>query len=158
MKKKHAPLAFMVNTMIIVITLAISLSLVAICDRAYREAVLAPYEDQIRDAEIQCSALVPYLEHFAPYLGTEELQAAKEGAGTGEDHLIAWMEQQPYSGTGRMLDALNENAACAPDELLTQVRKAVDAFVGNAEQFDDLTMLCLEYHGPENPASVPDGP
>ena len=89
----------MVNTMIIVITLAISLSLVAICDRAYREAVLAPYEDQIRDAEIQCSALVPYLEHFAPYLGTEELQAAKEGAGTGEDHLIAWMEQQPYSGT-----------------------------------------------------------
>ena len=23
----------------------------------------------------------------------------------------------------------------------------IDAFVGNAEQFDDLTMLCLEYRG-----------
>ena len=57
-----------------------------------------------------------------------------------------------------MLDALNEHTACAPEELLAQVRNAVDAFAGEADQFDDLTMLCLEYHGPENPASVPDGP
>ena len=27
------------------------------------------------------------------------------------------------------------------------VREAVDAFVGSAEQFDDLTMLCFEYKG-----------
>ena len=29
------------------------------------------------------------------------------------------------------------------------MRGAVDAFVRDAEQFDDLTMLCLEYKGVE---------
>ena len=32
-------------------------------------------------------------------------------------------------------------------ELLENVRVAVDRFVGDATQFDDLTMLCLEYKG-----------
>lgn len=34
-----------------------------------------------------------------------------------------------------------------PDELLRKVREAVDDFVGEAEQFDDLTMMCVEYRG-----------
>ncbi len=50
-------------------------------------------------------------------------------------------------GTERMLAALNENAAAAPQELLRGVRRAVDGFVKEAEQFDDLTMLALEYKG-----------
>ena len=48
-------------------------------------------------------------------------------------------------GTERMLEALNQNGDGSPEELLRNVRGAVDAFVGEAEQFDDLTMLCLEY-------------
>ena len=52
-------------------------------------------------------------------------------------------------GTGRMLDALNQNAGASPEALLKAVRSSVDAFVGTAEQFDDLTMLCLEYKGKE---------
>ncbi len=50
-------------------------------------------------------------------------------------------------GTDRMLDALNEDMQADPQQVLHQVRSAVDSFVGNAEQFDDLTMLCLEYKG-----------
>ena len=50
-------------------------------------------------------------------------------------------------GTERMLAALNQNGDADPEELLQSVRRAVDSFVGNAEQFDDLTMLCLEYRG-----------
>ena len=50
-------------------------------------------------------------------------------------------------GTDRMLDALNENPEGSPEEVLKSVHSAVDAFVSDAEQFDDLTMLCLEYHG-----------
>ena len=50
-------------------------------------------------------------------------------------------------GTQRMLEAINRNTALSPKELLGTVRDAVDAFVGGAEQFDDLTMLCLEYKG-----------
>jgi sigma-B regulation protein RsbU (phosphoserine phosphatase) len=50
-------------------------------------------------------------------------------------------------GTERMLEALNKNPDAAPEEILRNVRAAVDAFVKDAEQFDDLTMLCVEYRG-----------
>ena len=50
-------------------------------------------------------------------------------------------------GSERMLAALQQSGDSAPEELLRSVRRAVDAFVGDAEQFDDLTMLCLEYRG-----------
>ena len=49
-------------------------------------------------------------------------------------------------GTERMIDALNRGGS-KPEEILKEVRRNVDAFVGDAEQFDDLTMLCLEYKG-----------
>ena len=54
---------------------------------------------------------------------------------------------QELFGTERMLTALNDAPNAAPKEILLQVRKAVDAFVGQEEQFDDLTMLCLEFRG-----------
>ncbi len=58
-------------------------------------------------------------------------------------------------GIDRMLAALNEDADAAPTTILKNVRKHVDGFVGDAEQFDDLTMLCLEYKGTmENKAYV----
>ena len=50
-------------------------------------------------------------------------------------------------GTDRMLGALNSAPDDAPERILKDVRSAVDAFVNNAEQFDDLTMLCVEYRG-----------
>ena len=53
-------------------------------------------------------------------------------------------------GTDRMLDALNINKDAAPEEMLENVYKAVGEFVGEAEQFDDLTMLGFVYHGPQD--------
>ncbi len=52
-------------------------------------------------------------------------------------------------GTDRMLDALNEAPGAPPSEILDHVRRATDRFVKDAEQFDDLTMLCIEYNGSE---------
>ena len=48
-------------------------------------------------------------------------------------------------GTERMLDAMNGNAAGDPKQVLLGVSRAVNDFVQDREQFDDLTMLCLEY-------------
>ena len=48
-------------------------------------------------------------------------------------------------GTERMMAALNENPDGSPQEILKTVRNSVDAFVKDAEQFDDLTMLCFEF-------------
>ena len=50
-------------------------------------------------------------------------------------------------GTDRMLAALNDSADVPPEEMLRNLRRAVDDFVKDAEQFDDLTMLGLEYKG-----------
>ena len=50
-------------------------------------------------------------------------------------------------GTGRMMAALNTVKDGSPERVLSGVRHAVDEFVKDAEQFDDLTMLCLEYKG-----------
>lgn len=52
-------------------------------------------------------------------------------------------------GTERMIGALNSCADSRPEDVLRGVKSAVDDFVGDAEQFDDLTMMCIEYLGPE---------
>jgi len=46
-------------------------------------------------------------------------------------------------GTDRMLEALNKEPDAAPEKLLENVHIAVNEFVGDAPQFDDLTMLAL---------------
>ena len=48
---------------------------------------------------------------------------------------------------GRLLDALNAAADGTPEQILRGVRGALDEFVKDAEQFDDITMLCAEYKG-----------
>ena len=52
-------------------------------------------------------------------------------------------------GTERMISALNARQSISPRETLEVMRAAVDGFVQESEQFDDLTMLCIEYKGPE---------
>ena len=60
----------------------------------------------------------------------------------------AMNSEKELFGTDRMLDALNKEPQEKPQQILKNVRDAVDTFVGNSEQFDDLTMLCFEYKGP----------
>ena len=49
--------------------------------------------------------------------------------------------------TDRMIAALNMGRKKNPEELIHHVQEAVDQYKGEAEQFDDETMLCLEYKG-----------
>ncbi|SFD05371.1 SpoIIE family protein phosphatase [Butyrivibrio sp. YAB3001] len=48
-------------------------------------------------------------------------------------------------GTERMIVALNKAAGESPQQILKLVRDDINKFVGDAEQFDDLTMMCIEY-------------
>ena len=52
-------------------------------------------------------------------------------------------------GNDRLLAALNENRDADPHTLLQTVHRHIDAFVGDAPQFDDITMLGLLYKGSE---------
>ena len=54
---------------------------------------------------------------------------------------------QEQFGTDRMVSALNIDPNGAPEAILSNVKDAVNQFVGDAIQFDDLTMLCLQYNG-----------
>ncbi|MBR3641552.1 MAG: SpoIIE family protein phosphatase [Oscillibacter sp.] len=68
------------------------------------------------------------------FLYTDGLPEATDGQGT-------------MFGEERALAALNAQSDASPNQILKNVRAAVDGFVKDAEQFDDLTMLCLEYRG-----------
>lgn len=48
-------------------------------------------------------------------------------------------------GMERLKSVLNANREKSPAEILPQVKQDIDDFVGAAPQFDDITMLCLEY-------------
>ncbi len=50
-------------------------------------------------------------------------------------------------GIDRTVAALNKAKDEPPQTILEMVDKDVREFVGNAEQFDDLTMMCIEYYG-----------
>ena len=47
-------------------------------------------------------------------------------------------------GTDRLLEVMNRHKDSDPQTLLTEIKAAVDKFVGEADQFDDLTMLGLK--------------
>lgn len=50
-------------------------------------------------------------------------------------------------GIDRMLSALNRDDKAVPKQLVEQVQTDIDEFVGEAMQFDDITMLSMTYHG-----------
>ena len=57
--------------------------------------------------------------------------------------------QNELFGNDRLRGALNRNPDLGPEELLPAVREDINKFVGDAPQFDDITMLCLRFKGPE---------
>ena len=52
-------------------------------------------------------------------------------------------------GTERILKALNRDPEADPTQVLHNVKADIDAFVADAEQFDDVTMMCFRYNGEE---------
>ena len=52
-------------------------------------------------------------------------------------------------GVYRILKELNKVKDGSPEEIITHMKHAVDDFVCGTEPFDDLTMMCLTYNGPD---------
>ena len=57
-------------------------------------------------------------------------------------------------GDDRLKEALNAVPADGPAEQIARVHEAIDTFVKEAPQFDDITMLCVEYHGSDGSAET----
>ena len=58
-------------------------------------------------------------------------------------------EEEKLYGTERMIEALSRHGEEPVNELLVSMKHEVDVFVGDSPQFDDLTMLALQYYGKE---------
>ncbi len=56
-------------------------------------------------------------------------------------------EETVMFGEERLLNALNRDPGLTPEKLLPGVKEQIDAFAGEAEQFDDITMLGFLYRG-----------
>lgn len=54
------------------------------------------------------------------------------------------LSDELYGGE-RLNKVLNDNSKKSPNEILEAVKRNIDEFVGEANQFDDITMLCMEY-------------
>ena len=48
-------------------------------------------------------------------------------------------------GDERLQNALNEYMDLPVEQFLPKIKECIDAFVGDADQFDDITMLALDY-------------
>ena len=68
------------------------------------------------------------------YLYTDGVTEATNGA-------------QELYGEDRLQAALNEAPDLPVEELLPRIKNSIDTFVGDADQFDDITMLGLSYKG-----------
>jgi sigma-B regulation protein RsbU (phosphoserine phosphatase) len=53
-------------------------------------------------------------------------------------------------GLERMLNALNTYRDASMEGLLQGVKADQDVFVGEADQFDDITMIGFRYYGPQD--------
>lgn len=56
--------------------------------------------------------------------------------------------QNELFGDDRLLEALNSDDYDNPKQICDVVKSHVDSFVNEADQFDDITMVCLKYKGP----------
>ncbi len=63
-------------------------------------------------------------------------------------------EQRHFYGNDRLKEILKVYGEKNPKEICEAVKEDVDHFVGNAVQFDDITMLCLEYKGDGTTAKI----
>ena len=59
-------------------------------------------------------------------------------------------EANELFGSDRMLESLNRCTSSGLQDLLRSLRSDIDRFVGNAPQFDDITMLGFRYFGNRN--------
>lgn len=57
-------------------------------------------------------------------------------------------------GMQRLGKVLAQNSEKTPAELLPAIKADLDAFVGEAEQFDDITMLCIEFSGKDKKTDI----
>uniref|UniRef100_UPI004055E09E SpoIIE family protein phosphatase n=1 Tax=Agathobacter sp. TaxID=2021311 RepID=UPI004055E09E len=89
-------------------------------------------------------AIMPDMEHEAYEIRMQKgdsIFVCSDGA------LDAINKDEQQFGQKRLLDTLNSLPNGTTKEILHEVQAGIADFVGETEQFDDITLLCMTYHG-----------
>ena len=89
---------------------------------------------------------IPYKEHEFELAPGDALFVYTDGVPEATD------ANEELFGEERTLLALNKDPNAKPEVILAGVKESIDEFVGDATQFDDITMLCFEFFGRDSEA------
>ena len=89
---------------------------------------------------------IPYREQTLKLKKGDRLFLYTDGVTEAEN------EAHELFGEERLAACLETASDKTPDEILSDVKAAIDAHVDGADQFDDITMLCIRYLGSESDA------
>lgn len=103
-----------------------------------KDGVFAPYK-------IRAGFVLAGMEGIRYQSGSMQLEPGDKIFQYTDGVTEATNKSNELYGMERLNNVLCKNAALAPTELLPKIKTDIDVFVGDAPQFDDITMLCLEY-------------
>ena len=95
MKKRRMSLAVKMLLAMLVIVIIAFTQMIVISNGAYKHAVTIPFENKLANAEIPADEILPYMEYFTEYLGTEGLSAARRDMATDGGSVVRWLTEQP---------------------------------------------------------------
>ena len=95
--------------------------------------------------EVQPGFVLAGLEGMSYQCGSVTLEPGDKIFQYSDGVTEATNAREELYGMERLERILAGHAKDSPDQLLPAVKADIDAFVGEAPQFDDITMLCLEY-------------
>ena len=84
---------------------------------------------------------IPFRQHEFELNPGDTLFVYTDGVAEATD------SKEELFGNDRMLKSLNRDPDAEPRKILENVNDAINDFVEDAPQFDDITMLCFKYYG-----------
>ncbi|MDE7340983.1 MAG: PP2C family protein-serine/threonine phosphatase [Lachnospiraceae bacterium] len=101
--------------------------------------------EPFRPHKIRPGFVLAGMEHMKYQCGSFQLAPGDKIFQYTDGVTEATNREEELYGMARLEDVLEKNTAKSPEALLSAVREDIDTFVGSAQQFDDITMLCVEY-------------
>ena len=102
--------------------------------------------------KIRAGFVLAGMENTRYHMGTLQLEPGDKLFQYTDGVTEAINANNELYGMERLEAVLNANVDAPPVRLLSVVKADIDAFVGDAPQFDDITMLCLEFKERMRPA------
>ena len=124
--------------------------LMTYCNASHNAPLVVDEDGKSRYLEVVPNVPVGLVEHY-DYV--EQYLEFKPGMALllYTDGLTEAMDKERHLfGEQRLQEALHHAATLPSEDIVTHIQRQVAGFIGEADQSDDLTMLCMRYRAPEN--------